>query len=190
MQRRYFQSLLFPKATTKRHIERKIVKVNAQHLYDIIENVNDYSKFLPFCSSSQILRRSGNVFDASLTVGLPPVFSEHFVSRVTSDPHELVIEAKSLKSKLFDNCQSRWKLRPTDCTSATHVDFWMELTVSDPIIVAALDQVLKEVAGRQVEAFERRCREIPYMHQDGEKRNNSTKWKGQLHNELKELEKS
>mmetsp|Transcript_24793 Transcript_24793/g.36696 ORF Transcript_24793/g.36696 Transcript_24793/m.36696 type:complete len:177 (+) Transcript_24793:94-624(+) len=162
IQRRFFQSLLFPKPTTKRHTERTIVKTNAQHLYKIIENVDEYSKFLPFCSASRILRRSGTVFDASLTVGLPPLFTEQFVSRVTSDPHDLVIETRSLKSKLFENCQSRWKLKPTECQGKTHVEFWMELTVSDPIIVVALDQVLKEVAGRQVEAFERRCQEIPY----------------------------
>jgi hypothetical protein len=35
------------------------------------------------------------------------------------------------------------------------------MTVSDPVIVAVLDRVLKAVAGRQVEAFEKRCGELP-----------------------------
>jgi hypothetical protein len=34
------------------------------------------------------------------------------------------------------------------------------MTVSDPVIVAVLDQVLQQVAGRQIEAFEKRC-ELP-----------------------------
>lgn len=35
------------------------------------------------------------------------------------------------------------------------------MTVSDPVIVTVLDQILQEVAGRQVEAFEKRCDELP-----------------------------
>ena len=35
------------------------------------------------------------------------------------------------------------------------------MEVSDPIIVAVLDQVLQDVAGRQVDAFEKRCEELP-----------------------------
>ena len=41
------------------------------------------------------------------------------------------------------------------------VNFQVELTVSDPIIVSVLDQVLSEVAGRQVSAFDQRCKELP-----------------------------
>jgi len=165
MQRRQFQSLL-NQAVTKRHIERKILKTNARHLYDTIQNVDAYSEFLPLCTSSKIFRRAGNVFDASLTVGLPPLFTEDFVSRVTIDSQDLVVETKSLKSKLFDKLESRWKLTPTTKCDETHVEFWMEMTVSDPVIVATLDMVLEEVAGRQVEAFEKRCQEIPYYEDD------------------------
>ena len=39
--------------------------------------------------------------------------------------------------------------------------FKIRMTVSDPVIVTVLDQLLQEVAGRQVEAFEKRCDELP-----------------------------
>jgi ribosome-associated toxin RatA of RatAB toxin-antitoxin module len=42
-----------------------------------------------------------------------------------------------------------------------NVDFQVEMTVSDPVIVAVLDQVLQQVASRQVQAFEQRCQDIP-----------------------------
>jgi hypothetical protein len=41
------------------------------------------------------------------------------------------------------------------------VSFEVEMTVSDPLIVAVLDQVLQEIAGRQVEAFDKQCQELP-----------------------------
>lgn len=155
------KSLLQP--VTKRHVERRIVKTIPQHLYNIVSDVNRYSEFLPLCTSSEVLRTQDPYFDAALVVGLPPLFTEKFVSRVKVDPKELVIETTSIQSKLFDNLSSRWKLSHVPGNpNETDVDFWMEMTVSDPVVVTTLDQVLREIAGRQVSAFEQRCQVIPY----------------------------
>jgi hypothetical protein len=45
-----------------------------------------------------------------------------------------------------------------------HVDFEVEMTVSDPMVVAILDKVLLQVAGHQVDAFDKRCKEMPVPH--------------------------
>lgn len=84
------------------------------------------------------------------------------MSRVSTDYEDLVVESTSIQSKLFDNLSSRWKLTASESDpNETDVDFWMEMTVSDPVVVAVLDRVLKEVAGRQVAAFEERCKVVP-----------------------------
>jgi len=124
------------------------------------------------CSQSKVLNRStdGRSFRATLTVGFPPFFEETYCSLVNVIPETLTVETKSTESKLFDSLQSRWKLDEViprydddDETKACHVDFEVTMAVSDPIIVATLDQVLKEVASRQVAAFDERCRQIPMM---------------------------
>lgn len=167
-----FKSLLLH-PVTKRHTERRIIEVTPRHLFQIIKDVDRYSEFLPLCSHSQVLRRQGPYFDATLTVGLPPLLTEKFVSRVHFiEGDELVVETKSIQSKLFDSLSSRWSLQRHSgghsVRDETKVDFWMEMTVSDPIIVAALDRVLEEVAGRQVAAFEARCKVIPYLRNSDE----------------------
>jgi ribosome-associated toxin RatA of RatAB toxin-antitoxin module len=45
----------------------------------------------------------------------------------------------------------------TAVESTTHVYFMVEMTVSDPLIVTTLDQLLVKVAKQQVEAFAQRC---------------------------------
>jgi ribosome-associated toxin RatA of RatAB toxin-antitoxin module len=81
---------------------------------------------------------------------------------------------------MFDSLTSSWKLRPVvesngngdgDSTVSssdtgtrvigTSVDFRVEMTVSDPVVKAVLDQVLYNVAETQVEAFHERCRVLP-----------------------------
>ena len=166
----FFKSLLLH-PITKRHTQRRIIQTPPRHLFQIIKDVDRYSEFLPLCSHSEVLRRQGPYFDATLTVGLPPLFTEKFVSRVhVIDDDELVVESKSIQSKLIDSLSSRWSLQAhgngSNVGIETRVDFWMEMTVSDPIIVAALDRVLEEVAGRQVAAFEARCKAIPYAETD------------------------
>ena len=136
------------------------------------------------------------MFDATLTVGLPPLLTEEYVSRVKIDDEAMTVEARSIRSTTFDSLRSRWKLRPvkpsqegdfrcrvnvTDSgdgiTNSNRdekakgtgngdeewcdVEFEVEIKVSDPVIVGALDRVLEEVAGKQVSAFEQRCLQIP-----------------------------
>lgn len=165
------KSLLFP-VVTKRHVERKVLRTAPSHLFRIIQDVDAYSQFLPLCSYSKILKRStlGDNFEASLTVGLPPLFSETYISRVQVYPETLTVHTKSIESNLFDSLESRWKLSPVntkdDENLHCNVDFMVEMSVSDPVIAGALDKVLEEVAGRQVAAFERRCHQIPVKEVD------------------------
>jgi ribosome-associated toxin RatA of RatAB toxin-antitoxin module len=217
---------LLSSPVTKRHVERKVIQTHALHLFQIVCDVDKYSQFLPLCIESKVLTRrrrhhrssssslpeadnnnSSNKeeeeeewMEAQLTVGLPPFFTERYVSRVHIVPNELMVETKSIQSKWLDSLSSRWKLTPilpktNTATIMSHnsnghnnnhdsqppnkntssacmssgstsppsclVDFSVEITVSDPMIVHALDHVLRQVAGQQVAAFEQRCKQIP-----------------------------
>lgn len=192
---------IFPKLfnpISKSHVVKKIVHTPPQHLFSIVTDVESYKDFLPFCKHSKILRRSecGTMFDASLVVGIshiPPLnkLEEEYVSRVTQQyveknpigNKEWLVEARSIRSKLFDSLSSIWKM--TECPISTNgserprgpcdnnyirnistqVEFQVEMTVSDPIVVAALDQVLTSVAEQQVAAFEHRCKVIPFKNE-------------------------
>mmetsp|Transcript_3054 Transcript_3054/g.4422 ORF Transcript_3054/g.4422 Transcript_3054/m.4422 type:complete len:204 (-) Transcript_3054:162-773(-) len=178
----FIRSLTFQPAT-RRHFERRILaNTSPQHLLSVISDVDKYEQFLPLCNASKVLTRSscGNHYDASLQIGLPgsSAFQDEYVSRVSVNanvtPGEMSVEARSVKSNLFDSLSSRWKLREVAADAnrmdssdnnynqgvSTYVEFEVELSVSNPVVVAVLDSVLEEVAGRQVQAFEDRCREL------------------------------
>jgi ribosome-associated toxin RatA of RatAB toxin-antitoxin module len=137
------------------------------------------------------IQDNGRTFDAKLRVGKPPLFSEDYVSRVTVIPERLRIETRSISSSqnMFDSLKSAWQLQRIDGNNDTakdgavdqhdddtlksassqqqlgiscHVDFEVEMTVSNPAVIAILDKVLMEVAGRQVEAFDKRCQELQW----------------------------
>jgi coenzyme Q-binding protein COQ10 len=149
----------FFSAVSKRHVERTILQTTPQQLFRIIQDVDSYSQFLPLCTESKILRKSSaREFEAALTVGLPPLFTEKYVSRVRVEPETLTVQARSIESSLFEALDSKWILKEVDSDeNLCYVHFEVEMSVSNPVIVNALDQVLREVAGKQVAAFEKRC---------------------------------
>jgi len=205
-------SSIASKVSSFRHVIKRVLPTQPQHLYDVITDVDSYAQFVPQCKSSRILRRSecGTIFDASLCVTMtdtPPFnwIEEEYVSRVrmkgpskintnsnyvTGSQHpdadgvEWIVEAKSIKSRLFHGLTSRWRLTESALTrksvsnrttlqlgdnkmmdsaedySHTNVEFEIEMKVQDPIIVTVLDEVLVHVAETQVDAFEKRCIEI------------------------------
>ena len=176
---------------TKRHTQQKILSgILPLHLFRIIQDVDKYKDFLPLCTYSNIQKTSishdGRTFDGKLQVGISPLFVEEYTSRVTVIPETMTINANSIESKLFDNLRSQWILqeheevvtKDTDttekesCSSSSSrssiidsisckVNFQVELTVSDPIIIGVLDQLLEQVGKKQVDAFEQRCHDIP-----------------------------
>lgn len=156
-----FRGFLSP--VTKRHVERKVLATQPLHLFRIIQDVDRYSEFLPLCTYSNVNKLLPQGFEATLTVGLPPVFTETYTSQVTVIPDKMIVETTSLDGKYFDRLSSRWKLRPVmvDEQYSCDVDFCVEITASDPVIVSTLDQVLEKIAGEQTRAFYHRCQQIP-----------------------------
>ena len=209
-------------ATTHKHTHQTTLNnIHPQHLYQIINNVDQYYSFLPYCNESKILQTSncGSMYDAVLKVGfsLPSsssssllpgssssLLEERYVSRVKMIPPSTdksidsnskkmkpiwIVEAKSIQSQLFDSLKSRWQLSIADDTQSNSIDqqqhtnnvnsqdknniqstttscnvnFEVEIQVSNPLISFTLNQVLKDVAKKQVAAFERRCNDIVPM---------------------------
>jgi ribosome-associated toxin RatA of RatAB toxin-antitoxin module len=172
---------------TRQVTESRLVRTSPAHFYKIICNVSEYSDFLPYCSKSQILRHSScrTMFDAVLTVGYPPFFTETYVSRVTMKQSSVpwTVQTKSLQSTIINSISSTWKVYPAPLLSnrndgnnvalplstprqggeivqqeqCCYVELLVEMQVSDPLIISVLDQVLVQVASTQVEAFEKRA---------------------------------
>mmetsp|Transcript_19556 Transcript_19556/g.34389 ORF Transcript_19556/g.34389 Transcript_19556/m.34389 type:complete len:244 (-) Transcript_19556:29-760(-) len=178
-------SLFSSSPVTKSHGESRILRTHPLHLFRIIQDVDQYQHFLPLCTYSKVLRvlQGGRQFEAKLIVG--KVWKEEYTSRVTVLPEQLRIETTSTDCRhgMFDFLKSSWQLRRVCLGEAghgddygdgnaqdealhlkhigCHIDFQVEMTVSDPVVVAILDKLLMQVAGHQVEAFEKRCQQLP-----------------------------
>jgi ribosome-associated toxin RatA of RatAB toxin-antitoxin module len=90
-----------------------------------------------------------------------PMLTETYISHVSVDPKSYIVASKSIETQRVDSIASRWKLG--EHADGCEVDFSVELSVSDPLLATTLDHVLQLVAGKQVEAFAQRCKQLSIL---------------------------
>ena len=145
--------------------------------------MDSYAAFVPFCAGArrtprerwgrererEALARGEEYFEADLEIGFK-LFNEKYTSAVTCARPERVT-ATSVSSGLFRSMTTTWKFSPLDDdededpvtglpAAGVIVDFEIDFEVKDPMHAAAVSVVFDDVARSQIQAFEKRCRQL------------------------------
>lgn len=143
------------------HSETRHLPYTAQQMYDLVADVAQYPKFLPWCSAARIRRttEAGDavVMDADLVISFK-VFRERFGSRVTLFPSEHKIDTEYLDGP-FSHMKSTWGF--TDHPDGgCEVSFFVDFEFKNAILQGVIGVVFNEAMQRIVRAFERRAAEL------------------------------
>ena len=143
------------------HSETRHLPYTAQQMYDLVGDVAQYPKFLPWCSAARIRRTTpvgeAVVMDADLVISFK-VFRERFGSRVTLFPGEHKIDTEYLDGP-FSHMKSTWGF--TDHPDGgCEVSFFVDFEFKNAILQGVIGVVFNEAMQRIVRAFERRAAEL------------------------------
>lgn len=151
-------------------------------LYDLIVDVDSYSKFLPFCHHSRVTAWSAPdannqrwPTEGELTVGYGPV-TQSYTSRIVCVPGRSVealsgtdepVAKKDGGKNPFKQLITRWTVEdaPAPRTEGrqgqewTKVDLDITMRLEDPFLQMMLSKVTDETATKMIEAFEKRVRD-------------------------------
>jgi coenzyme Q-binding protein COQ10 len=121
------------KTVSKMYQERRVVPYTSKHVFSVVSDISNYCNFLPWCTSSKILRDPFQIstraepavvnVDAELRVDFHKI-SETYLSTVTMVPHKY-IRAVSSDTKVFKSLVTEWKFRPGSKNDACEVDFFI-----------------------------------------------------------------
>ncbi|MBT8154380.1 type II toxin-antitoxin system RatA family toxin [Epibacterium ulvae] len=143
------------------HSETRPLPYSAQQMYDLVADVAQYPKFLPWCAAARIRSTAphgdGVVMEADLVISFK-VFRERFGSRVVLRPDQYEIDTEYLDGP-FRHMKSNWafKDRPEGgCDVAFFVDFEFKNAVLQGIIGVVFSEAMQRI----VRAFERRAAEL------------------------------
>lgn len=146
------------------HHEIKRLPYTAQQMYDLVADVGQYPKFLPWNSAARIRSRTplqangetGEVMEADLVISFK-VFRERFGSRVTLWPASKRIETEYLDGP-FRHMRSTWGFR--DVEGGCEVEFFVDFEFRNAILQGIIGVVFNDAMQRVVRAFERRAAEL------------------------------
>ena len=142
------------------HAETKTLPYTAQQMYDLVADVGNYPKFLPWTAAARIRSREDcgdhEVMLADLVISFK-VFREKFGSRVTLWPEQSKIDTEYLDGP-FHHLKSNWAFR--DVEGGCEVSFYVDFEFKNRLLQGAAGMFFYEAMQRIVRAFERRAAEL------------------------------
>ena len=150
-----------PKYSTTRH-----VKHSADHMFDLVADVEEYPEFLPLCQSLIIRRRKPlddrrELVVADMRVGFKAI-REHFTSRITLDRLALTIDVEYVEGP-FESLQNRWTFVPDHAapdTARSDVSFYIDYEFRSRMLGLLMGSMFDTAFRRFAEAFEQRADQV------------------------------
>lgn len=138
-------------------VRSALVGYSAGQMYALVENVEAYSAFLPWCRSSNVLERRDDGTTAALSVGLKGI-NHSFTTENVNHPGES-IEMRLIEGP-FRTFRAEWKFHALG-PHAARIEFSMAYELSGGLVAKVLNPLFDHIADTMVDAFHRRA-EIVY----------------------------
>jgi len=141
----------------KRISRSAIVECSAQAFYALVEEIEAYPGFLPWCAAARVRERTPGRTVATLTLGVKGI-------RQSFTTENINLPGRSICMRLlegpFKRFAATWRFTALEA-NASKVEFALEYQFSNRIVAAALGPVFSRIADSTVEAFTRRAKSHP-----------------------------
>ena len=133
-----------------------IVECSARQMYDLVEDIESYPEFLPWCAGAHVRERTSGRTVATLELGVPPI-RQSFTTENTNVPGRS-IDMRLLQGP-FRRFEAHWKFAALG-SHATKVEFAIAYEFADLFLAATLAPMFEGIAGTMVDAFMRRAERL------------------------------
>ena len=129
-------------------------------IYDVVADIDEYHRFVPWCHSSRVLSRDQErgTAEAELSVSFGP-YRESYVSSVSLRPSKS-IRAVSKDTALFRKLSNLWSFAPAGPGGGCWVTLKLDFEFNSAVYQQASHLFKDQVASKMVDAFEQRCAEV------------------------------
>ena len=133
-----------------------LVKFSAHQMYDIVEDVESYPKFLPWCEGSRILSRNDNIVEAELQIAKGG-FRKTFATRNILDAGGKI--SISLINGPFSYLEGVWNFMPLR-EDASKITLDLEFEMSGKFVSMAFGAVFHQICNTMVSSFTQRAKQV------------------------------
>jgi len=140
----------------KRIRRSAIVPHSAQAMYELVEDIESYPCFLPWCAEAKVRERRPGETRATLSARLPGL-RQSFSTRNENRPGEAI--DMRLEEGPFRAFSGAWRFRPLAGESC-EIEFTLEYEMASRSLGKLLEPLFDRIASTMVDAFTRRAAEV------------------------------
>lgn len=134
-----------------------LLAYSAEQMYALVENVEDYPKFLPWCGGAAVLQREGDKVVASLTINYHGVKQSFVTKNINTPPTSIDME---LVEGPFKHLHGTWAFKALRA-DACKVEFELHYEFSNRILEQLIGSVFNKITNSFVDSFCKRA-EVVY----------------------------
>ena len=134
-----------------------LVLFTTEQMFDLVNNIEAYPSFLPWCRSSEIISKTEDVIDASLDLAKGGI--HHVFSTRNKLVHGESI-AISLIDGPFQHLEGHWQFVMIGDNQGCRIQLDMDFEFSNRLVSMALGPIFTQISGSLVEAFCKRAQEV------------------------------
>ncbi len=134
-----------------------LVPYSVEEMYVLVDNIEDYAQFLPWCRSTEVLSRDENEVQASIEIargGLNKSFTT--LNRLQKNK---MIEMRLIEGP-FKHLQGYWRFDALKDPTASKISLDLEFEFESRLVALAAGSVFNQIANSMVDAFSKRAVEV------------------------------
>lgn len=133
-----------------------LVKFSARQMFDLVNDIEAYPRFLPWCSGSRILKREDDMIEAELVISKGG-FKKSFSTRNKIDEGGRI--TVSLLEGPFSYLEGTWDFMPLR-EDASKISLNLEFEMPGALANLAFGAVFNQICNTMVSSFTQRAKEI------------------------------
>ncbi len=139
------------------HVKKSaLVKFSAQKMFELVDNIEAYPEFLPWCSGSRIISRSNELVEAELSIAKAG-FHKSFTTRNRLDPGGRIY--MSLLEGPFSSLEGVWSFMPLR-DDASKIELNLDFEMSGKLAALAFGAVFNQICNTMVSSFTERAKQV------------------------------
>jgi ribosome-associated toxin RatA of RatAB toxin-antitoxin module len=139
------------------HVQKSaLVKYSALQMFDLVNDIEAYPRFLPWCAGSRIIKREGDVVEAELMISKGG-FKKSFSTRNKIDPGGKI--TVSLLEGPFSFLEGVWNFMPLR-EDASKISLDLEFEMSSALASLAFGAVFNQICNTMVASFTERAKQV------------------------------
>ncbi|MGH8714722.1 MAG: type II toxin-antitoxin system RatA family toxin [Casimicrobiaceae bacterium] len=133
-----------------------LVPYGARQMFELVERIEDYPKFLPWCRSATILEHTADRTLARIDIDYHGVRAHFTTANRNRAPDRIVVE---LRDGPFRRLDGIWRFRPLG-EAACKVEFDLEYEFATPALETLIGPVFGRIADSFIDAFVKRAASV------------------------------